>query len=108
MKEDKYAARASGGLDDNSNAFNVLPPHFEGPVKITNEDLIPVSIMGKASPNLSVIFTFGIATALYHWDWLKANLPSDHPFIISAINSSNHRNRYKVKEVNEYIKDKRS
>jgi uncharacterized protein YfkK (UPF0435 family) len=84
-----------------------LPPHFEGPVKITYEDLLPVLILKKASPNLRTTFPFLIATVLYHWDWLKANLPSNHPFFASKIYSSNFRDRCKVKVVTGYFKDEK-
>lgn len=107
LMKDKYVARASAGLDDNSIAFSVLTHHFEGPVKMTFEDLIPMSILKKASPNLRTTFHFLIATVLYHWDWLKANLPSNHPFFASKIYSSNFLDLCKVKVVTGYFKDEK-
>lgn len=58
LMKDKYVARSSAGLDDNSIAFSVLSPHFEEPVKITFEDLIPMSTLKKIYLSLLDSYSF--------------------------------------------------
>ncbi len=80
---DQIVGRALSGLPVSATTFTTLPPHF------TRDDLLSLGAIGwshifegydsypqcfrRAVPYL-------LASIVFHHDWLKTNLPGNHPF----------------------------
>lgn len=80
---DQHVGRTVCGLDPMTPEFALLPPFF------TKRDPIISAGIKAAFPNapesLLEVLEFCLASLIYHEEWLRKNLPSDHPLFASPI-----------------------
>ena len=75
---DQYVGRVACGLPCLSTDFAVLPPHF---VNFPNPEALLeyVKIVFPTLPEGNTqVGLFCLASLIFHWDWLRNNLPPDH------------------------------
>jgi hypothetical protein len=78
---DQHVGRTIAGLPPASPEFAILPPFFREPI-----DPAIISSCFSSLPNhLRKVGEFCLASIVYHEEWLRENLPEDHPVIRSAI-----------------------
>jgi hypothetical protein len=82
--EEPVTINTSGGLDENSHNFNILPPHFKIPTSVV--EVIPQSIYSRASNSFRATFPYLVASVIYH-----EHLPENHPFFTSLIYTRNYK-----------------
>jgi hypothetical protein len=83
---DQLTGRVVSGLPITEENFSILPPHFstETIEQIQNEcwnNIIPGYINYPSS--IRTTFPYLIASVIYHEDWLRTNLPQNHPLFFS-------------------------
>lgn len=82
---DAHIGRTLALLDPQSEQFGTLPPHFsyvdvsESAVQEAIE-----TVFGTVVENMHSLMPFLLASLVYHRDYLRANLPADHPFWTSG------------------------
>jgi hypothetical protein len=81
---DQYVGRTLAGLPVNDPRFGILPPFFPDD---TTSDLTTAiaECFPKAPFSLNAFFPFGIASVVYHADFLLKNLPSTHPLFATPL-----------------------
>lgn len=84
---DMFVGRCVSGLPLDSDMFAILPPHFNDSVNNsllidTVHELYPVS---KRLPNTLSLCTHGLASIIYHAEFLKKDLPSNHILFSSKL-----------------------
>lgn len=99
---DKYVGRAVAGLDLNDMKFSALPPHFKT-INFNVDEVIPERTLVSAAQSLKAAFPFLVASVIYHWDWLLANLPKTHPFFGSKIYFDGYIEHWKELVVSGYF-----
>ncbi|OQR94728.1 hypothetical protein THRCLA_22218 [Thraustotheca clavata] len=80
---DQYVGRTVCGLPINSHEFGFLPPHF-----IVSNSLITTALnltFPRAPTALSFVLEFALASLVYHSDYLRQQLNSAHPLLISPL-----------------------
>jgi hypothetical protein len=83
---DMLVGRSVSGMDTTSVEMGVLPPHFKSHVDVSC--VISQAIITRATNSLKRAFPFLVASVIYHWEWLRSNLPENHPFFLSKIYTS--------------------
>ena len=87
--QDHQCGRAATGLDANGTSFAVLPPHFDQ----SCGQVLSIAQWEDIMPNFSTFYPisfrkvchFLLASLVYHQDWLKENLPCDHPLFSQRV-----------------------
>lgn len=86
---DKLVGRCVTGLNLNSLDITVLPPLFIDMEGVDFDKVLPHGNIKSASPSLKLAIPFLIASVVFHWDWIKANLPSNHKIFSSKFATGN-------------------
>lgn len=80
---DQYVGRCAAGLPITDVLFGALPPHFrrsstESILSGTEwKDIVPE--FDKYPVNFQHVIPYLIASVVFHSEWLRTNLPVDHP-----------------------------
>jgi len=82
---DQYVGRTVCGLNPLDPTFAVLPPRFKPDFDPNPLLSVLFSNFWGVSPELRVVLTMTTASVLYHFDWIRSNLPPGHPFLETAI-----------------------
>ena len=62
------------GLDPNSDEFAILPPHFKNVDEVVEEGLSSLfDKLPEVYPDLKGVWMFGLASVVYHIDFLFNN-----------------------------------
>jgi len=82
---DQYVGRTVCGLNPADSSFAVLPPRFR-----QDYDAEPLlnklfADYGGATPEMRKVLKMTTASVIYHMEWIRNNLPSDHPIFLSAL-----------------------
>jgi hypothetical protein len=84
---DQYLGRVMACLPQLKADFATLPPHFHSQKDTTINETINRMFPHLVSKrnNLKTVSSLLLASLVYHADWLKENLPSQHPVFSTAI-----------------------
>ena len=86
--QDEMVGRLLCGLPLIENKFCALPPHFIDIKSITDVDW---EYMVSGYTNYPLCFQFAIpylvASVIYHREWIRNNLPRNHPFFVSRFHT---------------------
>jgi hypothetical protein len=83
---DQFAGRVLSGLPLTSVQFAVLPPHFAKNFQINNEDLrVWLPGYDRLGEKFYPCIPFLLASLAFHFDWIKDNLPPQHPLFFSPV-----------------------
>ncbi|KAH9158466.1 hypothetical protein LEN26_002958 [Aphanomyces euteiches] len=88
---DQYLGRIVAGLPNNKPEFAALPPHFT-----PNGSEVVCSVIDIVFPALSSqtrlheVLSYGLASLIYHFDWLCDSLPPKHPFFSCPFFTNNY------------------
>ena len=82
---DKLVGRCVTGLNLNSLDITILPPLFVNMEGVNFDSVLPHGKIKSASPSFKLAIPFLIASVVYHWDWIKENLPPNHKIFFEAI-----------------------
>ena len=76
---DMYVGRTVSGLPISSADFAILPPNFTNASPLIGES---IELMFPQAPlRLRYILEFALASLVFHYDYLKSVLPSDHAML---------------------------
>ena len=76
---DSYLGRVLTGLDPNSDEFAILPPHFKNVEEVIEEGLCSLfDKLPEVYPDLKGVWMFGLASVVYHSDFLL-NIMVEYP-----------------------------
>ncbi len=82
---DQHVGRTVTGLNPSHESFAVLPPRFKPDYNPTQLLSILFSGFETATPELRKVLTMTTASVVYHEEWLRNNLPAEHPIFSSAL-----------------------
>ena len=94
---DQFVGRAATGLSLNDANFAVLPPHFDvsdgPPLTLEDwEDILP-GYVSFYPQSFRVALGYLLASLVYHREWLRTNLPINHPLFLTRVMTSGILNR---------------
>lgn len=86
---DGYVGRIVSGLPINSRSFDILPPSFGGTAEQLGPGGIVAQYVSLVFPNLPLNMRlagrFFLASLVYHAQWMKDNMPANHPVFYSPL-----------------------
>ena len=82
---DRVVGRCVNGLDSSSAEFATLPPHFATGSVVDLERVIAPAVWNGSTAEFKEAIPFLVASVIFHWDFLMANLHTNHPFRTSRI-----------------------
>lgn len=86
---DKFVGRCASCLNMNNLDFNVLPLLFIDMEDVDFDAVLPPGNIKNASQSLKMAIPFLIASVVYHWGWIKQNLPWNHKIFSSKFSCGN-------------------
>jgi hypothetical protein len=81
--DDQHVGRTVAGLDANSSQFAILPPHYIGPSTLMRTVL--QNCFSEISDDMNLIAEFAVSSVVYHAEYLKTVLSTDHRLFFTPI-----------------------